>query len=421
MTKGKPLQFGTGLHVDTNGYNPYTEEQDEAGLLPTEPVQRWLPLQALVALSDHSGQVEDGGLEVVAGLHTLCQEFFRLQGRFPEGQGEGAPVNGRNFQRWGKYITKFLPGLNDDVIALVQPVRRVPADWEVGKVPGLRAPELRALASKEEIVAHARRLQEELAGFTPGEAIRKGDYVIWDNRLPHQSANQNLTQEIRRVMYLTFLPQAGTCNRAWVDKQKAWREERVPPPDFQQDWKDLEKENELLELSPLGRQIWGYDEYDATDGGRTQRWEQVKKDFPLERRYVEFFKRYGYVVIPNVIGQEQVASLNLQVDEHISKNSPISFEDLQNTLTVKNWLKISCRFGGMLNVFYLKEMDRIRQNPNCYAVQAQLLAETYAPGDLPLFETAPLQPFDPTALNLRIDRMNFRIPDGFFSMAEESV
>jgi len=203
------LQSGTGLHVDTNGHNPYVEEQDEEGKMPFKPLEKWYPYQGLVALSDGDNNVKDGSLEVLPGFHVVCEAFFNAQGRFGEGLGsvEISPtVLGRDMKRWGPYITKFFPQYHQDLISMVLKVNRIPDDWDVSKVKEYPVESIKKLKTVDEIKEYLKEINQELKNFQMGGALQAGDYVLWDNRLPHQSSGKNETNVIRRVIYVTYLP-----------------------------------------------------------------------------------------------------------------------------------------------------------------------------------------------------------------------
>jgi len=219
---------------------------------------------------------------------------------------------------------------------------------------------------------------------------------------------------------LIFKNNQNRCNENWMVKQRDFRERKVHPSDFEEKWKKVENNLEFKELTERGRLLWGYDEYDPSPAAKTERAHQLKTAFPLHQRYIDFFKRYGYVVVPGTINQSEMDALNQRVNDHVMQSSGIDHNNLEETLTPEKWKKVAGKFGGMLNLFYFGEMDAIRDSVNLHAIQSQLLEATFDKKRAdPLF-TCTLEEFDWTKLWVRCDRLNFRLPDKYATITNAS-
>jgi len=156
-----------------------------------------------------------------------------------------------------------------------------------------------------------------------------------------------------------------------------------------------------LEKKSYGYQQWTDDDETLLD--------DLYGAFPLSERYIEFFKRYGFVVVENVFPKELTRAVANQTAEFLKKVADIDVNNIQDTLTSKKWFTVAHRFGGMLELYWLSSADEIRQHPNGYSVTAQLLAATWSRKEKEPW----LHPFgdlDPRKLHLYIDRQNLRFP-----------
>ena len=63
---------GLNLHLDRNPHDPYLEKS--TGL------SKWLPIQAIVCLTDHYDG-DSGGLKVVPGFHKEIVKYFHESGK----------------------------------------------------------------------------------------------------------------------------------------------------------------------------------------------------------------------------------------------------------------------------------------------------------------------------------------------------
>ena len=416
-------QKGTGCHLDTNGYNPFVEEQDPFGI-NVLPLQKYMPIQAFVCLSSSSSSSSssskenknlllDGGLQIIPGFHIVCQKYFQVQGRSPKGK---TSVIGRNLGRWGKYNTKFSKGFHSHLLENLITVGRIPEDWDYNSLKEINSKTLESLKTVEDFGNHITEVRKEISELGLG-SLQAGDYVLWDNFIPHQTAEENMTETVRRTFYLTFIPDID-CNKNYLKTQRERRDKKLHPTDFEKTWEATEMDSEFKPLSQNQKLLWSYKEYEKTEEARKQRLEKIQEMFPLERKYIEFYKRYGFVVIPEVISKELVEGLNKAVDKYIERKTKIRLNNLEETFFGDEWKKISGVFGGMLNVFYLNEMEAIRERFECYAIVSQLLEETHSKGNLELFEN-PLGPYDSTCLHVRADRLNYRFPSHIIPLSSQ--
>lgn len=70
-----PFQYGTGLHIDVNGYNIWAKEMQDGTF--TE-LDRFRLFQSYLACSANSKPYKgkDGGMLVVPGFHLICESYF---------------------------------------------------------------------------------------------------------------------------------------------------------------------------------------------------------------------------------------------------------------------------------------------------------------------------------------------------------
>lgn len=144
---------GLNLHIDKNPHTP--------------PSEYWRPIQMSLALVDHDGNGNDGGLGVIPGFHLKFDEYF-----------QDNPVdNKRQF------------------VILKQ--SKHPALWD-----------------QIEFIIHS-----------------AGSIVLWDNRLPHCTAPNNLrpSGEAREVFFSSFLPNIY-LNTSYVSNQlQSFKLNQIPP------------------------------------------------------------------------------------------------------------------------------------------------------------------------------------------------
>ena len=200
------LQGGTGRHVDGDVNEPLASR----------------PFQALVQLSDSSptatGAHADGSLKVLPGFHAAASRFF--------GAADLPPPSGG--------FTPLTADSHADLCAheLWLPVRRVPASGTplhaAGKLP---PPSAAATArARGAIVKGLRKLSAELKELGEAAPARRGDYVMWDPRLPHSTgepAALNGGGATRQVFYCAFM--LARDNGALAAEQRACRDSGLHP------------------------------------------------------------------------------------------------------------------------------------------------------------------------------------------------
>ena len=84
-----------------------------------------------------------------------------------------------------------------------------------------------------------------------------GSMVLWDNRLPHGTAETHDGPDTREVLFMTFLPDVPR-NRAYALAQLSCYNDKKLPPDFQGKSKKGDgitssEEEPTHEFSPLGK------------------------------------------------------------------------------------------------------------------------------------------------------------------------
>jgi len=188
----------------------------------------------------------------------------------------------------------------------------------------------------------------------------------------------------------------------------------------------------------LGRKLYGYDKWEtASDDTISENSKKRKSDtessqekklkmetdkmeivsvnkkntdvtLTLTDTQIRFFKRYGYVVIPNVIDASVTSELSQQMRDFVQEVGGIDINK-KSTITADNWKKVGAPFGGMLECYWRTSMEKIRQHPNPYWVTVQLIEKTWASGTEEGF-VHPFGSLNPKQLWLYVDRCNFRFP-----------
>ena len=79
---------------------------------------------------------------------------------------------------------------------------------------------------------------------------------------------------------------------------------------------------------------------------------------------MEFYKRYGFVVIPGAIEKDLTQGLRKEIDSFLKKRG-VDPSDYAN-VHPRDWEKVAAPFGGMLELYWLPKMEQIRQHPFPY-------------------------------------------------------
>ena len=420
------LQGGTGKHLDGDvARGPV----DEGGR----------PFQAQVVLRS---QVEgDGSLQVVPGFHWHASDFFRRA---------GGPVPPGEF-----YALR--PEYHADIIddeRLWWYVRRVPDAWRP-EAHGNPPPRTRSCAGTARA---CRAFADELRALPLSPLPQEGDYILWDPRLVHSTGEEgelNRSTQVRQTFYCAYRP-ASASTRFLAQEQLAFRAAGTHPAWGADSHRSVEEEEEgRAELDDLGAKLYGEKpwvrklssgerlarrearrEAEASSGGIYQAAAVVAvaaaedmhhHNHPtgtdaavaasattlLTPRLLAFFKRYGFVVVPNVVPAHKTAALRAQIADFVKRRYAVdmaSDASLRSTLSSLTQLKrmVSSYGAGMVELFWLPAMDHIRTDPDVYGVFSALLKGTWATHRKPFQNNADLE--HPDRLLIYADRTNVRFP-----------
>ena len=193
-------QGGLGLHVDCDPLNAFDDSI------------KWRPIQASIALTD-SLTNSSGGLYVVPRMHKCMEDYVR--------------VNNDNEEDTSGKCTKK------------------------GKsIKSIKCKSFTRLDHCEDLV------QGMVPVFAPA-----GSIVIWDNRLPHATAEKHDGPDTREVLFMTFLPDIH-ANKLYAKEQRENYFKRKAPPDFinKRNRKDVQEEPNY-QFTELGRRLMAMDEW----------------------------------------------------------------------------------------------------------------------------------------------------------------
>jgi len=435
------LQTGTGLHVDINAMNMWYKELPDHSLVP---VDRFRVYQSYVACNDNAGKElagKDGGMQVVPGFHKVCQDYWTKC---------DDPQHGRKLDIWGSSLTKFNFKNKHDLLIqkCVAAIQRIPNNWEQV---------LKSNATKNEYLNDDAKLHQRIkkGSLTIDEAIKycqdtyaehdkldyvpvkSGDWIIWDNRTAHQNAAHNMSDHIRHVFYHGFLLAHQSTNGHLIKSIQQNRQACTHPADFPKKYAKIEANqataDKLPKLSALGKKLYGYEPWTSSSNNSNEQennakanvsgeqllelapkdvQEQIQKGKSLVTdRHIAYYKRYGYVVIENAVQAEVINALKASTSAFLKQHG-VQLDLLQPTrkqpVTIEQWEKISSSFGGMLETFWLPEMDLLRQDPVLYGITVRMTEATWATNTQ--FYEHPFGKIDPQHLWLYVDRQNVRMP-----------
>eukprot|EP01080_Neovahlkampfia_damariscottae_P010256 gene10256-2675_t len=390
--KVKPIQKGTGVHLDSN---PFELWKLETSKLKYEPLDRFRIFQSQIPLNDQ--QKGDSGLEIIPGFSQYCLDYYK---KHPSGD------HGRNLPRWGPHNTK-LSIKHDSKILHPQEVQRIPPKWNLNDYKSEYTNN--GKKSFEKIVENIQKLSKEHENL-PFIPYEEGDFIIWDIRSAHCNGDENTTNSIRKTFYHAYLlgePDDENLNHELVKHQRECRKTGIHPKDFPKTWAKNECNSyKPIELSNLGKCLYGFEKWNKKED------EKLTNKFPITQTHIDYFKRYGYVVIENVIPKELTKSLKIETDEKIKEITGIDMSDFEKNFDIKKWSNVAGSFGGMIELFWLKSMEEIRQHENLYSVTVQLMKSTWAEGDEFGFEQ-PFGKLDSHKLWVYVDRQNYRFPQSF--------
>jgi hypothetical protein len=187
---------------------------------PRDPLgdpSKWRPIQASVVLTDCL-DATSGGLTVVRGMHTQIQQYVNES---IAKHGNKSKIKCGSFTRLHQC---------HDLVSRIEPV------------------------------------------FAPA-----GSVVLWDNRLPHGTADNHLGPDSREVLFMTFLPNIPR-NLNYALSQLENYHKGIVPPDFDRgtrrgsNIKGNEQEctvgegHEVCEFSMLGRKLMGIEPWEVEEG-----------------------------------------------------------------------------------------------------------------------------------------------------------
>lgn len=162
---------------------------------------KWRPVQCSIALTDHLDWCS-GGLEVVKGFHREINSYFDERKAFKD-NSKGL------FYRLNK---SQHASLHKRITTVVAP---------------------------------------------------KGSIVLWDNRIPHKTADKLDGSDTREVVFATFLPDVK-INREYAQNQKKCFLANVFPPDFDRKKKgqvDYADRDRTLKLDSFEKKLMGLEEW----------------------------------------------------------------------------------------------------------------------------------------------------------------
>jgi len=399
----KPIAFqrGTGKHFDINPHSVWKKQlrQNPKGDSDYTQLDLWRAFQSQVVLRDQ--KFGDSALEVLAGIHLFAVAYYKL----------GVKNEGLNVARRGSYSCYLFQKLNPDLMDKFTYARRIPKNWNPEKMEKIPSIEEINKMTRKDISNWLEKLKKELEVELDDTIPQEGDFILWDSREAHANGDRNNSDQIRQTFYHAYLPDVSV-NRESSKKIRLARETGMHPPDFPKKYADLEMPGyKKFNLSNLGKKLYGYDSWrsdetlDTKEGKKEEEEEGVIK---LTSREIEFYKRYGFLVVENVIDRSITSGLRDEIDAFV-KRFGLDISDI-STVNPETWSKVGEKFGGMLELYWLPKMEEIRQHPNPYWVAVQLLENTWSSGTVPHFEQ-PFGKFDPRHLLLYVDRTNLRFPN----------
>jgi len=224
-------------------------------------------------------------------------------------------------------------------------------------------------------------------------------------RIAHKNGDKNLSGNVRQTFYHAYLP-CGDVNLPTIEEIKLARNIGRHPPDFPKSHATIEQNTyQLQPLSELGNLIYGETHWTETSLAENQ------PTINLTPEQISFFRRYGFIFIPGCIPHSLIDSLNAEIHEKLLTIAGINSRNLLVS-TPDQWSKVCGSFGGMLEFYFLRFQERIREHPNPYWVTVQLLENTwFAENNVEMGFYHPFLEMNPKQLWLYVDRMNFRLPE----------
>ncbi len=107
---------------------------------------------------------------------------------------------------------------------------------------------------------------------------------------------------------------------------------------------------------------------------------------PLNKRYIDFFSRYGYVVVPSVVSPHQVESIRRDINEAIRHHSGVDVEAIDagdyDSVSSKSVATVVSpgHGGGMVELYWIPAVENLRQCPVLHDIIRTLFLETWCSG-----------------------------------------
>lgn len=329
----------------------------------------------------------------------------------------------RNLKVWGSYITKFNKETDTWILNKIQPIGRVPSDWQI---PSNLLPTVTNATNLQQLQQIVTEIADEHSQLT-FDPIQAGDFVFWDIRMAHQNADTNDTDKIRHVIYHAFLLANEQVNGKLVkDVQYCRNNCKHLIPDFPKVYANLEAtqetKNALPKLTKLGQQMYNMTPYyDPVPQFTPEEDQGVKIGMSkVTDRHIAFYKRYGYVVIENAMPKEFVQQCQVGISNFLKKRGvPLDLtKSGEQNVTLEQWEKVGQRFGGMIESFWTAEHEQVRLSPVLYGINVALGGATWAKNEG--FFQSPYGKFSPYHLWLYSDRQNVRFPSSWGQVVKQN-
>ncbi|KAL9646883.1 hypothetical protein ABK040_013743 [Willaertia magna] len=402
-------QNGTGLHLDSWPYNLWEKLFHDYTYVPLD---RFRPFQSMVCLTDGDSNrnIKEGGLELIPGFHAICEKYFPLN----DIKLRGNDTN--NIRTKSSWVSSYHLGFDKEedqyLKKFIRKVQRIPEDW---KAPPASTT-LCNITSVEECVNHVKLIGEEHDSLTY-VPVKKGDFIFFDIRSPHQNSDANETKTARSVFYHAYLLRHA-CNEKTINDLKERRKTLDHPKDFNSKFSNMEKKimsaNEELDTE-LSKLLFNEKEWTNEVIERDSEIDKIlrKYDEILTERHIQFYHRFGYVVVENAVETSECDDL---LNEFLGASTKLGCPiDKKNELTNGEWRNIAGNFGAMIEFYWLKGQQNIRKSEKLYTATVKLLANTWCckqdnlwnvPYKCPLIEEV-----NPKCLWLYIDRLNYRLSE----------
>ena len=131
----------------------------------------------------------------------------------------------------------------------------------------------------------------------------------------------------------------------------------------------------------------------------------------LTAAHVSFFLRFGYVVVEGAVPEELTAAIATDVREHLLRRHGIDLDDAVRTLTLPRLQRAFSPDGsGMLEVYWLRSMEEVRQLPALHDVTRTLFERSWGAAARGFRRSRSSGMVAQPDLGLYIDRTSVRLP-----------